>query len=191
MFQVDSYDESLLLHGKGKLGPSEIRVFQSLWKGTLRKDPEDRFEDFDECDECLEIAESELNLEDSFSEMERIARWKDDLGLGIREREDRIDAAPVETPKGFIVETKSSETNIPTRWLVRTAVALAFVLLLIVFIFYGKKGSPEVEIVGKSMLEHSRSLQLGEEPERIRSDSKTRSVRGIVTDADSLSVNED
>ena len=192
VFNVDSYDESLLLHGHGKLPAEELRIFQVLWQGTLRLKPEDRFEDFEELDECLEIAENELSLSGTSESIEKNALWKDELGLLIREREAQIDRSPEEFPFAASsttqnLGTKSTETKFPTgKFLLGGAVFLSVVILLLI-IFFFRTSSPNVENVGKSMLENSRSLQMDEGVGSLEQDS-VAPVRGIMTDVDSVST---
>ena len=196
VFNVDSYDESLLLHGHGKLPAEDLRVFQTLWKGTLRRNPEDRFEDFDELDECLEIAENELSHNGISVDREKNALWKDELGLLIRERESQIDSAPEEflfasEPVADLPEQnlgiKSTETKFPTGKILLGSAVFLFVALLLVFIFFFRTSSQDVENVGKSMLENSRSLHMDEGVGSLEQDTVVP-VRGIMTDVDSVST---
>lgn len=98
VFQVDSYDASMRLCSLGKLPPEMLRKFRPLWKGTLRRFPADRFEDLDELDESLEIAESELSLDDSSENRAKETAWKNELALRIREWEAGIARHPEENP---------------------------------------------------------------------------------------------
>lgn len=192
VFHVDSYDESMLLHGRGKLAAEELRAFQNLWHGTLRRNPDERFEDFEEFDECLEIAESELSQNHFAGEREKEALWKDSLNLSIREREAQIDQSPEEpffsdSPKTTKTVTKSTETKFPTGKFLLGGAVFLFVTILLVFIFFFRTSSPDVENVGKSMLENSRALQSGNDAESLQQDS-VATVRGIMTDVETLST---
>lgn len=63
---IDSLSATEMLYGisgNGKcetLSPETLKALDPLWKGLLRKDPESRFEDFEELDELLEIALKEI-----------------------------------------------------------------------------------------------------------------------------------
>lgn len=192
VFNVDSYDESLLLHGHGKLAVEDLRVFETLWKGTLCLKPEDRFEDFEELDECLEIAENELSHHGVSDDREKNALWKDELGLLIRERESQIDRSPEENLFGNPslsqkLGTKSTETKFPGGKFLLGGVVFLFVAILLLCIFFFRTSTPNVENVGKSMLEKSRSLQMDEGVGSLEQDSSA-TVRGVMTDVDSVST---
>jgi len=194
VFHVDSYDESLLLHGHGKLAAEDLRVFETLWKGTLRLKPEDRFEDFEELDECLEIAENELSSNGVLDDLEKNALWKDELGLLIREREAQIDRSPEENPFESFPEkqklgTKSTETKFPGGKFLLGGMIFLFVAILLLCIFFFRTSAPDVENVGKFMLEKSRSLQMDEGVGSLERDSSA-TVRGIMTDVDSVSTDD-
>ena len=191
IFQVDDYDETLCLRSLGKLPIEIIQKLEPLWKGTLRRDANDRFEDLDELDECLEIAESELSLDDSPLSAQQELIWKNHLALSIREHETGVRHAPEEF---LFAATQKSGTCIPTVFkkcfsnvnFFPILGILLFIFILLSFIFFLKTNSPDVETVGKSMLKKTRSL---ESEESVENDSAV-SVRGMMTDADSNSADE-
>ena len=61
---------------------------------------------------------------------------------------------------------------------------LLVVLFFFLYIFFGKTSLPDVEQVGKTMLENTRSLPVDESAASLSRD--TQAVRGILTDADTL-----
>ena len=161
-------------------------------KGTLCLKPEDRFEDFEELDECLEIAENELSHHGASDDREKNALWKDELGLLIRERESQIDRSPEENLFGNPslsqkLGTKSTETKFPGGKFLLGGVVFLFVAILLLCIFFFRTSTPNVENVGKSMLEKSRSLQMDEGVGSLEQDSSA-TVRGVMTDVDSVST---
>lgn len=188
VFDVESSDITLLLHGRGKLPPEAVGAFTPIWKGTLRRNPEDRFEDFDEFDECLEIAENRLGELSKPGERESEALWQSDMEMRIRENEARFDAADEEFPFGKRDGSDSgvnhTETKLPGKKILFGGVVLLFLAILVVFIFLWGTSSPDVETVGKSMLENSRSESLSEEPEGLGAKA-AEPLRGVVFDADS------
>ncbi len=188
VFAVESSDITLLLHGRGKLPPEAVGAFTPIWKGTLRRNPEDRFEDFEEFDECLEIAENRLGELLQPGEREAEALWRSGLEMSIREGEERLDAADEEFPFGRRGGTESganrTETKLPGKKILFGGGLLLFLAILVVFIFLWGTSSPDVEIVGKSMLESSRSETLSEEPEDLGA-KVDEPLRGVVFDADS------
>lgn len=192
IFHVDSYDASMLLYGRGKLAAEELRAFQNLWHGMLRRNPNQRFEDFEEFDECLEIAENELSQNYFAGEREKEALWKDGIRLSIREREAEIDRSPEEAfffapLKCEKTVTKSAETKNPAGKFLLGGAVFLFVTILLVFIFFFRTYSPDVENVGKLMLENSRAHQSGNDAESLQPDS-VATVRGIMTEMESLST---
>ncbi len=184
VFRVDSLDVATILYGRGVLNPQELSAFRDVWTGTLRRNPADRCEDFDELDERLEIAENLLD-EGSPGESPQEAQWSRELEERIREREMKIAMSPEErweTPgEPLVFGTKSPKTRrFPLKIFLA---ALIFLCGIFFFIYIGKEKfrDPDVETVGNSMLERSRSL-MDEEPLR---ESSTSDIRGIMVDSDS------
>lgn len=188
VFQVDSYDASMRLCSLGKLPPEMLRKFRPLWKGTLRRFPADRFEDLDELDESLEIAESELSLDDSSENRAKETAWKNELALRIREWEAGIARHPEENPfqnaDGESFGVNRSKRVARLKKLCAGFAVLLAVLFFFLYIFFGKTSLPDVEQVGKTMLENTRSLPVDESAASLSRD--TQAVRGILTDADTL-----
>lgn len=185
VFRVDSLDVAMLLHGRGVLNPQELSAFRDVWKKTLRKNPADRFDDFEEFDESLEIVENRLG-ECLCGETPMDDQWMHELNERIREREAEIAMSPEERwdvlrAKPTFFGTKSIESrNISLKIFFACLILLGFVLF---FIYIGKERSrnPDVDTVGNSMLEHSRSL-VDEEPPVERPSS---GIRGIMVEPDS------
>lgn len=185
VFRIENLDVTMLLHGRGTLNAEELSVFQDLWKGTLRKSPEDRFEDLDELDEHLEIAESGL-LKTTGEKSLREKAFFSELEEHIREREARTDAHAAENWEPLSVQTPVFGTKSAER---RRKPPKLFWLLLIflcgialcIYIGKEKSRSSDVETVGNSMLEKSRS-GMADEP---LDENATYRIRGIMVDADS------
>ncbi len=185
VFRVDSLDVAMLLHGRGVLNPQELSAFRDVWKKTLRKSPADRFDDFDELDECLEIVESRLG--DCLpGESPLDAQWMRELNERVREREAEIAMSPEERWGGLRVKSPVFGTKCPEPRNFPLKIFLAALILLGVILFFiyiekEKSRNPDVDTVGNSMLEHSRSF-VDEEPfgERPSSD-----IRGIMVEPDS------
>lgn len=186
VFRVDLLDVTALLFGRGALSRGEVLAVRDLWKGTLRKNPMERFDEFDEFDENLEIAENRLReiRDESFLSA---AAWKSMLAERVRERERRVAESP-EAHLDFlngnapVFGTKSSAR---LRLVVKISL-LALILLgaLFSFIYIGEKRSriPDVDDVGDSMLENSRNRLDDDVFER----RPTPGIRGILVDSDSF-----
>ncbi len=185
VFRVDSLDVAMLLHGRGILNPRELSAFRDVWKKTLRKNPADRFDDFDEFDERLEIVENRLG-ECLLGETPMDDPWMHELNERIREREAEIAMSPEERwdtlgAKPPIFGTKSIESRkFPLKIFLVALILLGIVLF---FIYIGKEWSrnPDVDTVGNSMLEHSRSLVDEDSPV----DRPSSGIRGIMVEPDS------
>ncbi len=185
VFRVDSLDVTMLLHGRGALNSRELSAFRDVWEKTLRKDPADRFEDFDEFDESLEIAESRLG-DCLRGETSLDAQWTQELKERIRERESRIAMLPEEHwetlhAKPPFFGTKSTETRYFPLKIFLAALILLGAILFFIYIEQEKSRNPDVDTVGNSMLEHSRSL-VDEEPPI---ESPSSGIRGIMVEPDS------
>lgn len=184
VFRVDSLDVAMLLHGRGVLKPEELSAFRGVWAGTLRKDPTERCEDFDELDERLEIAERFLDGGSS-AKGPQDAQWVHELGERIREREAEIAMSPEErweiSGKEPFFGTKCSKTRLFPLKIFLAVLVLLCGIFFFVYIGKGKFRNPDVETVGNTMLERSRSL-MDEEPLGKRSASD---IRGIMVDSDS------
>ena len=141
---------------------------------------------------CLEIAENELSQNHFAGEREKEALWKDGIRLSIREREAEIDRSPEEAFFSVPLKcektvTKSAETKNPAGKFLLGGAVFLFVTILLVFIFFFRTYSPDVENVGKLMLENSRAHQSGNDAESLQPDS-VATVRGIMTEVESLST---
>lgn len=189
-FKVDSLNATLLLHGKGRLRPEVLNALDPLWQGLLRRLPENRFEDFEELDERLEIVEKSIASEQTGKELEEREFWKAELKSKIVEREAKIDASPEEFPFGRLCGTKSFARRRFAPWMLVCLSGLVLIVSVLVFIFL-INDQPQVEDVGKSMLESSRHLQMEEEPRSVNSEKASGSIMGIVSDEDSLSEDEE
>jgi len=190
VFKVESLDVTLLLHGKGRLRPEVLNALDPLWQGLLRRLPENRFEDFEELDERLEIAEKCIASEQAEKDLEEQEFWKAELKSKIVERETRIDASPEEFPFGKRCGTKSFVRDRFARWMLVCLFGLVLIVSVLVVIFL-INDQPQVEDVGKSMLESSRHLQMEEEPRSVNSEKASGSIMGIISDEDSLSEDEE
>ncbi len=183
VFRVDSLDVATILYGRGVLNPGELSALRDVWAGTLRRDPAERCEDFDELDERLEIAERLLD-EGSRGESPRKAQWARELEERIRERETKIAMSPEErwTTSGkepFFGTKTPKERRFPLKIFLAVLVLL-FGIFFFVYIEKEKSRNADVETVGNSMLERSRRL-LDEEPLR----ETTSDIRGVMVDSDS------
>lgn len=183
VFRVDSLDVATILYGRGVLNPKELSAFRDVWAGTLRRDPADRCEDFDELDERLEIAERILD-EGFPGENPLDAQWARELEERIRERETKIAMSPEErwttSGKERFFGTKTPETRrSPLKIFLAVLVLLGGIFF---FVYIGKEKSrdADVETVGNSMLERSRSV-MDDEPFR---ESSASDIRGIMVDPD-------
>jgi serine/threonine protein kinase len=149
---VDQCDVSLLLHGKGRLSPAALGILDPLWKGLLRRDPDARFEDFDELSEVLEIAEAHFFPRPGSFEKKEADLWLSALRARVAERETAVDKRTVTEP--LAVQKKSRK-----KFMCILAASLFVVLAaagLCLYLF--PWGNVPVDQVGAKMLETSRRI---------------------------------
>lgn len=182
VFRVDSLDVNSLLLGRGVLPLKEILSVRDLWKGTLCRNPSERFESFDEFDENLEIAENNLRKIQTES-FQSVAIWKKKLAERIRERERRIETSPVACRRNF---SKAFGTkSFKRRRLALKILSAGLILLgsLLLFIYIGRENSrtSDIEDVGNVMLKRSRTQKGDDALEK----NPMTGIRGILVDSDS------
>ncbi len=182
VFRVDSLDVNSLLLGRGVLPLEEVLSVRDLWKGTLCRNPSERFEDFEEFDENLEIAEHNLQkirVENS----QPAAIWKKKLTERIREREMRIETSPGVCLENFskAFGTKSFKRHRIALKILSAGLILLGLLLLFIYIGRENSRTSDIEDVGNVMLKRSRT-QMGDDA---LEKNPTSGIRGILVDSDS------
>lgn len=147
---VDSFLVTEKLFALG-LDPKFLSVLEPFWKKTLRENPENRAESFDELDEILEIAEKALapnpfSIEEEFSDLKQKIQNK---------------IIPIN-----VSELQKKSSNLLINFLF---IASFLLLVLLGFIFLNSASS--VDEAAKNMLEQSRENLLYQNHLKINHDT--------------------
>lgn len=149
--EIDAVDVTALLYGKG-MDAEILSTLAPLWKATLRADPAERAEDFEELDELLEIA---------FDAASRgLVTWET-----IRDAFTKNIAAKI----GTNCRDAGAECGLPPEFAVTKptghrkyavfAGVLGFILFVLVLFFALAPRQPSIDETGAKILSNSRSLE--------------------------------
>lgn len=151
--QIESMEPTSTLYGKG-VDAQALSALEPLWKATLRANPDDRAEDFEELDELLEIA---------FDRTSGGSVAWNSLREGV--------LAPLAEKIGTISVEGAADCGLPAEFVVRKdtgrrRVALCagvfgaiLVLLFVLFLALSPR-EPSIDETGAQMLQNSRSLDV-------------------------------
>jgi len=145
---IDSFEASKSLLSLGTLDYSELFALESIWKGTLCADPEDRFEDLEELDENLEIALGKLSIS-AIDLQIKFESWLDLVRQKIDAEEKSILALP---------EQKIKENPFKKRARIAVCLTIWFIALVaFIAIALSANERSSVAETGSAMLKKSRS----------------------------------
>jgi len=150
--QIESMEPTSRLYGKG-IDAQELSALEPLWKATLRANPDDRAEDFEELDELLEIAFDKT--------CGGSVTW-DTLRAGVLsmlsgKNGTNSDEGAVycEIPAEFVVTKPTKHRKIALCAGVFGTILLLVIALFLVF----SHREPSIDDTGAQMLRNSRSLE--------------------------------
>jgi hypothetical protein len=148
---IDSTDVTALLYGKG-MDAEILSTLAPLWKATLRADPAERAEDFEELDELLEIAFDAASRGSVTWETIRDAFTKNiaaKIGTNCRDA-----GAECGLPPEFAVTKPTGHRKFAV-----FAGVLGFILFVLVLFFALAPRQPSIDETGAKILSNSRSLE--------------------------------
>ena len=150
--QIESMEPTSRLYGKG-VDAQALSALEPLWKATLRANPDDRAEDFEELDELLEIA------------------FDKTCGGSVSWETLRADVLSKLSPKnGTISDEGAVSCEIPPEFVVtrptsRRKIALCagvfgtiLILVIVLSLALSRRG-PTIDETGAQMLRNSRALE--------------------------------
>lgn len=149
--EIDAVDVTALLYGKG-MDAEILSTLAPLWKATLRADPVERAEDFEELDELLEIAFDATSRGSVTWETIRDAFTKNivaKIGTNCRDA-----GAECGLPPEFAVTKPTGHRKFAV-----FAVVLGFILFVLVLFFALAPRQPSIDETGAKILSNSRSLE--------------------------------
>jgi serine/threonine protein kinase len=149
--EIDAVDVTALLYGKG-MDAEILSTLAPLWKATLRADPADRAEDFEELDELLEIAFDAASRGSVTWETIRDAFTKNivaKIGTNCRDA-----GAECGLPPEFAVTKPTGHRKFAV-----FAGVLGFILFVLVLFFALAPRQPSIDETGAKILSNSRSLE--------------------------------
>lgn len=149
--EIDAVDVTALLYGKG-MDAEILSTLAPLWKATLRADPAERAEDFEELDELLEIAFDATSRGSVTWETIRDAFTKNivaKIGTNCRDA-----GAECSLPPEFAVTKPTGHRKFAV-----FAGVLGFILFALVLFFALAPRQPSIDETGAKILSNSRSLE--------------------------------
>ena len=149
--EIDSADVTSLLYGKG-INAETLSALAPLWKATLRADPDNRAEDFDELDELLEIAFDAVSGGPVAFETVRgafVGNLSAKIGTNCRTA-----GSECPLPPEFAV-TKPTNRK---KWVVFGSIIVLILFLLAMFFVLAPR-EPSIDDTGAEILSNSRSLE--------------------------------
>jgi serine/threonine protein kinase len=149
--EIDAVDVTALLYGKG-MDAEILSTLAPLWKATLRADPAERAEDFEELDELLEIAFDAASRGSVTWETIRDAFTKNivaKIGTNCRNA-----GAECGLPPEFAVTKPTGHRKFAV-----FAGVLGFILFVLVLFFALAPRQPSIDETGAKILSNSRSLE--------------------------------
>ncbi|SOE53993.1 Serine/threonine protein kinase [Fibrobacter sp. UWT3] len=149
--EIDAVDVTALLYGKG-MDAEILSTLAPLWKATLRADPAERAEDFEELDELLEIAFDAASRGSVTWETIRDAFTKNiaaKIGTNCRDA-----GAECGLPPEFAVTKPTGHRKYAV-----FAGVLGFILFVLVLFFALAPRQPSIDETGAKILSNSRSLE--------------------------------
>lgn len=149
--EIDAVDVTALLYGKG-MDAEILSTLAPLWKATLRADPVERAEDFEELDELLEIAFDATSRGSVTWETIRDAFTKNivaKIGTNCRDA-----GAECGLPPEFAVTKPTGHRKFAV-----FAGVLGFILFVLVLFFALAPRQPSIDETGAKILSNSRSLE--------------------------------
>lgn len=149
--EIDAVDVTALLYGKG-MDAEILSTLAPLWKATLRADPFERAEDFEELDELLEIAFDAASRGSVTWETIRDAFTKNivaKIGTNCRDA-----GAECGLPPEFAVTKPTGHRKFAV-----FAGVLGFILFVLVLLFALAPRQPSIDETGAKILSNSRSLE--------------------------------
>jgi serine/threonine protein kinase len=149
--EIDAVDVTALLYGKG-MDAEILSTLAPLWKATLRADPAERAEDFEELDELLEIAFDAASRGSVTWETIRDAFTKNiaaKIGTNCRDA-----GAECGLPPEFAVTKPTGHRKYAV-----FAGVLGFILFVLVLFFALAPRQPSIDETGAKILSKSRSLE--------------------------------
>lgn len=158
---IDEVDVSGALYAADCCSVQELSALAPLWKALLRKDPDDRAEDFDELDELLEIALASAGV----GEVDlRVARQKFAKILFDEKSERKFPRCAPDGEKGAFPYRKrvGRPRKNKRRWIVFGTFVL--ILVLVALWVYTETQSPDIDATGSLLLQKSRNLESSAEP---------------------------
>jgi serine/threonine protein kinase len=149
--EIDAVDVTALLYGKG-MDAEILSTLAPLWKATLRADPVERAEDFEELDELLEIAFDAASRGSVTWETIRDAFTKN---IAAKNGTNCRDAgAECGLPPEFAVTKPTGHRKFAV-----FAGVLGFILFVLVLFFALAPRQPSIDETGAKILSNSRSLE--------------------------------
>lgn len=148
---IDSTDVTALLYGKG-IDAEILSTLAPLWKATLRADPADRAEDFEELDELLEIAFDAASRGSVAWETTRTAFTENVVAKIGTNCSDT--GAECGLPPEFAVTKPTGHRKMAV-----FGGILGFILFLLVLFFALAPRQPSIDETGAKILSNSRSLE--------------------------------
>ncbi|SHG45827.1 Serine/threonine protein kinase [Fibrobacter sp. UWCM] len=149
--EIDAVDVTALLYGKG-MDAEILSTLAPLWKATLRADPAERAEDFEELDELFEIAFDAASRGSVTWETIRDAFTKNiaaKIGTNCRDA-----GAECGLPPEFAVTKPTGHRKFAV-----FAGVLGFILFVLVLFFALAPRQPSIDETGAKILSNSRSLE--------------------------------
>lgn len=143
--KVDSWEPLTELFAEREIPPAELYALEKLWRGTLRANPGERFEDFDELLENLEIAAGELGGKTSEA---GTREFRERLAKAVDEGENFLQSL---TPEKF----GGGQTARRHYFIAAAVLLLAFVVAAL--LKFASPSEPSIEETGRKMLLESRS----------------------------------
>ena len=170
--QIEAMEPTSLLYGKG--GDAQaLSALEPLWKATLRANPDDRAEDFEELDELLEIAfDKTCGGSVSWETMRSDVLQKFFPKNGTNSDEG---AVCCEIPPEFVVTRPTCRRKIA---LCAGVFGTILILVLVLSLALSHRG-PSIDETGAQMLRNSRAL----EDAGVPSDTADAGVSGKVLEA--------
>ncbi|MBR1744512.1 MAG: protein kinase [Fibrobacter sp.] len=149
--EIDAVDVTALLYGKG-MDAEILSTLAPLWKATLRADPAERAEDFEELDELLEIAFDAASRGSVTWETIRDAFTKNIVAkIGTNCRDAGAECC---LPPEFAVTKPTGHRKFAV-----FAGVLGFILFVLVLFFALAPRQPSIDETGAKILSNSRSLE--------------------------------
>lgn len=147
------------LYGTGTISVQELSALDPLWNGLVQKNPEDRFEDFDELDEVLEIALNKVGggeIAVLKAERDFVCGALAEQVEKMRQNVPAVDAAPKKT-SNLRAEGEVAQKKFPVKTSVFIGIGLILLIVAVVLVLGARNSG--VDEVGALVLQKSRSLE--------------------------------